>query len=87
MNNESLGIVAVRAARRRGWTCEQIRAMLIRLQDWPYYDLDAPPIPGSGWAITAWLSPNIWRYWDPATNAPFAGSQNFRVVQRTETAV
>lgn len=87
MNGETLILIIVRAAWRRGWTFQQIYAMIKRMEGYPYYDLDAPPVPGSGWAITAWLSPNIWRYWDPATGAPFTGSQNFRVVQRTETAV
>ena len=58
MNDESTGLMSVRAANRRGWTCEQKRAMLAKLAR--RFKLDEPPIWQSGWLSVAGLSGVKW---------------------------
>lgn len=57
MNDETLRTIVLRAADRQHKTEYFKREMLKRLKIW--YDLDAPPIPGSAWNNVAWLSSTI----------------------------
>ena len=61
MNDESLGLMSVRAANRRGWTCEQKRAMLAKLAlRYKPHELDKPPIWQGGWLSVAGLRGVKW---------------------------